>query len=144
MTSRSMVSISMILTALPLVAHHRQAVYFDTTKLVTRKGVIAGVEWINPQSFLHLDVKGGNGDVVRWLVEIPSPNFLTRQVVTKDSVKQGDEMTIGVWVAKDRSPRGDCALGQKLQSARLADRYGTCFRSLLEAAPIPIRLHKIA
>ena len=111
MTSRSMVSTSMILLALPLVAHHRQAVYFDTTKLVTLKGVIAGVEWINPHSFLHLDVKGENGDVVRWLVEIPSPNSLTRQGVTKDSFKQGDEMTIGVWLAKDRSPRADVPEG---------------------------------
>jgi hypothetical protein len=37
------------------------------------KGVIAEVEWLNPHSFLHLDVKAEEGNVVRWLVEIPSP-----------------------------------------------------------------------
>jgi Family of unknown function (DUF6152) len=38
-------------------AHHAFAAEFDADKPVTFKGVITKMEWVNPHTWLHVDVK---------------------------------------------------------------------------------------
>ena len=63
----------------PLAAHHSFAAEFDGTKPVTLKGTVARMEWTNPHAWLHVDVKGGDGKVVSWMVEGGAPNALLRR-----------------------------------------------------------------
>ena len=42
-------------------AHHAFSAEFDESRPVTLKGVITEMEWVNPHSWIHLDVKGPDG-----------------------------------------------------------------------------------
>ena len=61
------------------------------------------VEWTNPHIWVYVDMKDDKGAVVRWQCEGGSPNTLTRQGWSKDSLKQGDQVAIDGYRAKDGS-----------------------------------------
>ena len=49
--------------AVPSWAHHAFSSEFDANKPVKLKGVITRIEWINPHSWIHVDVKEADGKV---------------------------------------------------------------------------------
>src|ERR1700733_15149508 len=55
-------------------AHHSFAAEFDGTKPVTLKGKVTEFEWVNPHSWVHVDVTDENGNTVNWACETASPN----------------------------------------------------------------------
>jgi len=61
---------------------------------VTLKGVVVRMEWINPHSWIHIDVKGDDGTVTRWMIEGGTPNTLFRRGFTKESLQAGTEITV--------------------------------------------------
>jgi hypothetical protein len=77
----------------PALAHHGRSNY-DVTSTATVKGVVTEFEWTNPHALIHLDVTGENGNVEKWIAETNSPNTLTRQGWSKNTVKVGDEVTL--------------------------------------------------
>ena len=86
-----------------VVAHHAFAAEFDRSKPVKVQGAVVKVEWTNPHIWVYVDMKDEKGAVTRWQCEGGSPNTLTRQGWTKDSLKQGDQVTIDGYRAKDGS-----------------------------------------
>ena len=88
-------------------AHHAFAAEFDANKPVKLKGTVAKVEFINPHSWIHIDVKDADGKVTRWMVEGGSPNALFRRGVTKDSLKLGTEVVADGYQAKDGTNRAN-------------------------------------
>jgi Family of unknown function (DUF6152) len=94
-------------TASPVWAHHAFAAEFDAQKPVKLKGTVVKVEFINPHSWIHMDVKGPDGKVTRWMVEGGSPNALFRRGVTKDALPQGTEILVDGYQAKDGSNRAN-------------------------------------
>src|SRR5438270_13443928 len=70
-------------------AHHAFAAEFDANKPVNFKGTITKMEWINPHSWLHVDVKQPDGTVVNWAIEAGTPNVLFRRGFTKESLVPG-------------------------------------------------------
>jgi len=93
--------------AAPAWAHHAFAAEFDAQKPVKLKGTVAKVEFINPHSWIHMDVKDADGKVTRWMVEGGSPNALFRRGVTKDALPQGTEISVDGYQAKDGSNRAN-------------------------------------
>lgn len=93
----------------PLFAHHSFAAEYDSTKPVTLSGVVTKVDWLNPHARFHIDVKGPDGAVANWDLELVSPNFLMRRGWNKDSLKVGDTVKVSGFLAKD---------GSKLANAR--------------------------
>ena len=67
------------------------------------------MEWINPHSWIHLDVKNPDGTVSKWMIEGGTPNTLTRRGFTKDSLKQGTEITVEGYRAKNGALRANGA-----------------------------------
>jgi hypothetical protein len=90
----------LLAVAIPAFAHHGRAGY-DSAKLSTVRGTVSAVEFVNPHVRVHLDVKGNNGGVEKWLVEGTSPNMLVREGWEKNTVKPGDEITATGHPAKD-------------------------------------------
>lgn len=93
----------------PLEAHHSFAAEFDIKQPVKLRGIVTEMDWINPHSWIHLDVKGPDGKVVSWMIEGGSPNALLRLGFNKSSLPKGSEVVVEGFRAKDGSNR---AVGQ--------------------------------
>jgi hypothetical protein len=93
--------VALVASAMPLAAHHSFAAEYDATKPVTLKGTVTRVEWTNPHARFYVDVKEDNGSVTNWNLELASPNVLSRQGWTRNSLKFGDLITVEGSMAKD-------------------------------------------
>lgn len=93
----------LIASALPLAAHHSFAAEFDDKQPVTIDGTVVQFEFMNPHSWIHVDVKDAKGETVRWKVETGSTNALFRRGWRKESLRPGDHVTIEAFRAKDGS-----------------------------------------
>jgi len=91
----------MLLSVLPLVAHHSFAAEFDASKPITVKGTVTAMDWVNPHSHLRFDVKAEDGTIQHWSAECLPPNGLYRQGWRKTSVKPGEEVEVRGFKAKD-------------------------------------------
>ena len=89
----------------PLSAHHSFSAEFDSTKQVTLSGEVVMMEWVNPHSWLHIDVKKPDGSVERWKIEGGSPSVLFRLGWDRNSVPAGTKVTVVGFQAKDGSLR---------------------------------------
>lgn len=84
-------------------AHHGTANY-DTEKSVTVKGAVTKFDFINPHVTIAVDVKDANGKVVNYQGALTSPNRLTRIGWSKDTLKNGDVISISGFPAKSGAP----------------------------------------
>jgi hypothetical protein len=96
-------------TTARLAAHHSFAAEFDANQPVTLKGTVVKMEWINPHTWIHLDVKNADGSVTRWMVEGGTPNTLVRRGFTKTSLMPGTEILIEGFRAKNGANRANGA-----------------------------------
>ena len=95
--------ILLALAGLPAFAHHSFEAEYDDKKPITLKGVVSKMDWMNPHIFIHIDAKADNGTVTKWACEGGNPNSLKRAGWKRDSVKEGDQITIEGFRAKDGS-----------------------------------------
>jgi hypothetical protein len=98
--------LGLLLAAAPAPAHHAFAAEFDTDKPIALRGTVTMMEWVNPHSWIHIDVKGADGTVVNWMVEGGSPNALLRLGFTKNAVLPGMEIVVDGYQAKDGTHKG--------------------------------------
>jgi uncharacterized protein DUF6152 len=83
----------LLLVSGPVLAHHGRSNY-DVTSPATVKGTVTDFEWVNPHALIHFDVTGENGNVEKWIAETNSPNTLSRQGWSRNTVKIGDQITL--------------------------------------------------
>ena len=87
----------------PLLAHHSFAAEFDASKAVRVTGALTKIDWTNPHTYFYLDVKEGDGTIVKWSCEAGSPGALSRRGFKRGDLKLGDTLIVDGYRAKDGS-----------------------------------------
>jgi Family of unknown function (DUF6152) len=91
----------LLLTMMPASAHHAFAAEYDENKLVTVSGIVTDFTWTNPHAWLYIEAKDSNGEVTNWHFEMGSPGGLTHRGWKKTELKEGDQVTVDGYAAKD-------------------------------------------
>src|ERR1041384_7297570 len=89
-------SVSVFLATVPVWAHHAFEAEYDSKKPVHLTGKVTEMEWINPHSWIHIDVTGPDGKVTNWMVECGSPNIMLRRGFTKRSLEVGTVLAVEI------------------------------------------------
>src|SRR6058998_3214340 len=97
----------LVAAAAPVFAHHAFAAEFDAKKPVKLRGTVTKMEWINPHTWIYVDVKKPDGTVEEWMIEAGTPNTLLRRGLTKTSLPAGTEVTVDGYQSKDGSHRAN-------------------------------------
>lgn len=102
----NVLAVAVVALGLPAWAHHSGAAVFDNNKKIDLKGVVTRVEWVNPHAHFYIDVKDAAGKVTNWNLELASPSILTRNGWKRNSIKEGDTVTVTGSQARDNSNFG--------------------------------------
>ena len=94
---------ALVIAAVPAAAHHAFGGEFDANRPVLLKGPIVKVEWVNPHTWIHMEVKKPDGTSEVWMIEGGSPNSLLRLGITKNSLPIGTEIVVDGYQARDHS-----------------------------------------
>jgi uncharacterized protein DUF6152 len=101
----------------PVSAHHSIQAQFDINKSFSITGTVAKMEFINPHSYLTINVKDADGKVQKWAFEMTGLAGLRRAGLSRadrGGLKAGDELTVTALAARDGSNSG---LAQELKMA---------------------------
>ncbi|MGA8767241.1 MAG: DUF6152 family protein [Candidatus Acidiferrales bacterium] len=96
----SVATVVLLAISIPAFAHHGTSRY-DLDKTVTLTGTVTGFDWGNPHCLVHLDVKGGLGEVQHWTLELASPFTMAKVGWSKDSLMLGDMLTADTHPARN-------------------------------------------
>jgi len=99
--------VSLFVAGASVQAHHAFAAEFDANRPVALQGKITKMEWINPHSWMHLDVENEDGTVDSWMIEAGPPGALVRRGWSKDSVMPGTEVLVEGYQAIDGAFRAN-------------------------------------
>ncbi len=116
---RSLTTVLRVLLAVgasaPAWAHHSFSAVYDLKQSVTVKGTIVQVRLTNPHSWFYIDVKNAAGEVAHWAFEAGTPSGMIRNGYKASVIKQGDEVTITGFHAKD--PAQNMGMLRELRTA---------------------------
>jgi hypothetical protein len=99
----------------PASAHHGVAPHYDTSKSVHLEGVVTKFDFINPHSFVYIEVAGAQGATEIWTCEMASRTVLARNGLSADTFKIGERIELDGVAARHK------ATGCAFRTAYLSD-----------------------
>jgi hypothetical protein len=112
-----MVALSYVAVGARAAAHHSIQAQFDINKSINITGTVARIEFINPHSYLTLNVRDADGKITKWAFEMTAVQQLRRAGLSRadrGGLKTGDEITVTALAARDGSNSG---LAQEIKTA---------------------------
>jgi hypothetical protein len=89
----------------PAIAHHAFGSEFDANRPVLLKGKIVKMEWVNPHTWIHIEIVKDDGSKEVWMVEGGSPNTLLRRGANKNTFPVGTDVVVDGYQARDHSEK---------------------------------------
>ena len=89
-------------------AHHSHSNY-ETIEFTHLQGKVTELYWINPHTWIFIEVSDAEGESMRWQLEGASPVELRRDGWSEDDVQVGDTISVRCHRLKDGS--NGCLLG---------------------------------
>ena len=97
----------------PAEAHHAFGAEFDAEAPMQIEGKVVRLEWVNPHSWIHIEVTRmiRMGEEVIpddpsqevWMVEGGTPNVLVRRGLRRECIPVGTELVVDGYQAKDHT-----------------------------------------
>jgi hypothetical protein len=100
----ALLCLSALAVTAPAYAHHAFAAEFDANQPVELSGNVTKVRWVNPHSWLYVDVKDENGNVTNWGFEFGAPNALQGRGLSKADLKVDTAVSIKGYRSKNGGP----------------------------------------
>jgi hypothetical protein len=100
-------AVGLLLVSGGVFAHHGVANLYDMSKVVALKGTITKFVWTNPHNQIFFDVTDEKGTVVHWVVATEPPQVMLERGWSRKSLKEGDQVTVYIFVAKHGAPVGN-------------------------------------
>ena len=89
--------------AAPIVAHHAFGDVFDRDAPIRVQGEVVKLEWVNPHTWIHLEVANEDGTTEVWMVEGGTPNTLLLRGLRRNCLTPVTEIIVDGYQAKDHS-----------------------------------------
>jgi len=89
----------------PARAHHSGAM-FEDFRTLDLTGTVVRFEYVNPHSWLYVNVENEDGTVTEWSFELDSPTRLRRIGVSPNHWQEGDRVIVRTRPLKDGRPAG--------------------------------------
>ena len=115
-----------VVATMPVAGHHSFSAEFDAQKELKATGKVTKVEWTNPHAWFHIQAeelcegpqgtekanswkctKAATGKDNDWAFELASPNGLMRLGWSRNSLKNGETVTVVGTRAKDGSNKAN-------------------------------------
>jgi len=104
----ALVAVAFLLRAVPVVAHHSSAPFYDATKHVEAEGPVTRFLFKNPHSFLYFEAADASGQKVEWQVELGPAASLTRTGWTPETLKPGTVIKASGQPSRAEGSHGMC------------------------------------
>jgi hypothetical protein len=102
---------ALVASTVPVVGHHAFGAEFDPDAPIRLQGKVVKVEWVNPHTWIHIEVAKPDGTKEVWMVEGGTPNTLLRRGLTRDMLMKRNpdgttwaaELVVDGYQTKDHS-----------------------------------------
>jgi hypothetical protein len=104
---RALIGVWLAAAAQPAAAwaHHSFASEFDAAQPISLEGAVTKVEFINPHSWIHIEVTNADGTKTVWEVEGGTPNTLFRKGINDNTLPVGTLVAVDGYRSRDGSNR---------------------------------------
>ncbi|HET7924852.1 MAG TPA: DUF6152 family protein [Rhodanobacteraceae bacterium] len=119
--TRVAVAAALTIVFCPALAHHSNSAY-QVDKIVTLEGTVKEWKWMNPHTWLILEVDGADGKKQEWAVEGRPPGILGRAGWSGDILQPGERVTVHASPAKNGDPEGIIARVTKADGTVLGNQ----------------------
>jgi hypothetical protein len=75
-------------------AHHSFAQYYFEDRSITVEGELVRFDYQNPHAWVYFDAKDDEGMTRQYSAEWANPNRLSRENISKDTLKAGDRVVV--------------------------------------------------